>query len=125
MNPNPLTNKDLLTEFYNCMEAGHITEDFAHLLYTLVQRVARSPNFNLHPYIQEMETNAMHHLVERKTWRHFKPEKSDNIFGFYVTIIRNAFAEVTHQKKQERLQACGKPTRDMKRRYERAMQAVA
>ena len=119
-----VTNEMLLAELQRSKEIGRITNNFIRLLSLLVQRFAERRNWVEYKHIDEMHNDAMRYLVERQQCMTFKPELSDNPFGYYTQITNNAFCQVLQRKKKERLIAQGKPDRQMIALYDHAMKVL-
>ena len=72
------------------------------MIMWIAHRYAFPPNivitdYNLH---QEMEEHAI--LMMVKSFYNFKPEKSDNPFGYLVQVTKCAFANVKGKAAHER-----------------------
>ena len=119
-----VTKEDILTEFHKSREVGQITDEFVRLLMLMARRIANNRNYNQYRYYDELIDNAMRHLVERQMCMTYQPECSDNPFGYYTQIIKNAFAQTTCHQKKLSLMERGYPDRTMICLYERAMEVV-
>lgn len=119
-----LTNEDLLAELQTSKEEGRITNEFIRLLSMMVDRLGQRRVCVDYQDWDDMRINAMRHLVERQQCMKFNPEQGNNPFAYYTVIIKNAFVQILHKKKRERLIAQGHPDRLMVSRHDHAMKVV-
>lgn len=97
---NYLNNKDLLAEVISSKERDQMTNKLAHMLQTLCARYGRRGNFANYTYNEDMQAYAMMMLV--RTWRSFKPEKSNNPFAFFTQCVKNSFIQFLNSEKRHR-----------------------
>ena len=97
---NYLNNKDLLAEVIMSKELDQMTNKLAHMLQTLCARYGRRGNFANYTYNEDMQAYAMMMLV--RTWRSFKPEKSNNPFAFFTQCVKNSFIQFLNSEKRHR-----------------------
>lgn len=97
---NYLNNKDLLAETVKSLEQGRMTDTLARMLQTLCARLGTKGNFVNYSYNEDMQGYAM--LMLAKTWKSFKPEKSNNPFAFYTQCIKHSFIQYLNQEKRQR-----------------------
>ena len=97
---NYLNNKDLLAEVIMSKERDQMTNKLAHMLQTLCARYGRRGNFANYTYNEDMQAYAMMMLV--RTWRSFKPEKSNNPFAFFTQCVKNSFIQFLNSEKRHR-----------------------
>lgn len=97
---NYINNKDLLAETIKSLEQGRMTDTLAKMLTMLCARLGTKGNFVNYTYNDDMQGYAMLMLV--RTWKSFKPEKSNNPFAFYTQCIKNSFIQYLNQEKRQR-----------------------
>ncbi len=97
---NYLNNKDLLAEVIMSKEQDQMTDKLARMLMMLCARYGRRGNFANYTYNEDMQAYAMMMLV--RTWRSFKPEKSNNPFAFFTQCVKNSFIQFLNQEKRHR-----------------------
>ncbi len=97
---NYLNNKDLLAEVIMSKEQDQMTDKLARMLMMLCARYGRRANFANYTYNEDMQAYAMMMLV--RTWRSFKPEKSNNPFAFFTQCVKNSFIQFLNQEKRHR-----------------------
>ena len=97
---NYLNNKDLLAEVIKSKDQDKMTDKLAHMLQTLTARYGKKGNWANYTYNDDMQGWAMLQLV--KTWRSFKPEKSNNPFAFFTQCIKHSFIQFLNQEKKQR-----------------------
>ena len=95
-----IKQKEWLYETKASLEAGQMTDELADMLTALVKRFANHPNYCRFTYNEDMQAHAMMALC--KSWQHFNPEKSDNAFAYYVTVIKCAFANFQGKERKQR-----------------------
>jgi len=97
---NYLNNKDILAQVILSKEQEKMTDRLAHMLQTLAARYGKKGNFANYTYNEDMQAYAMLMLV--KTWKSFKPEKSQNPFAFFTQCIKNSFIQFLNQERRQR-----------------------
>lgn len=95
-----IDKKDLLAEVIACKEVDVMSNKLAAMLQLIARKFAQSRNLAGYTYSEDMQAFAMMMLV--KTWRAFKPEKSNNAFAFYTQCIKNSFIQFLNQEKAVR-----------------------
>lgn len=95
-----LSNKVLLEEVKKCKKKGEMSNTLAKMLQTLCDNYGRKGNFVNYSYNEDMRSYAMMSLV--KTWKAFKPEKSNNPFAFFTQCIKHSFIQYLNQEKRQR-----------------------
>ena len=95
-----IDKKELLAEVIGCKEADVMSNKLASMLQLIAKKFAQSRNLAGYTYSEDMQAFAMMMLV--KTWRAFKPEKSNNAFAFYTQCIKNSFIQFLNQEKAVR-----------------------
>lgn len=105
-----INNKDLysalcdyLNKYSECEEQGKTTpripEYVGEAFYLLCERIGRKPNFSRYSYLDEMKSDGMENCVMQI--RSFNPQKSNNPFAYFSTIIHNAFIRRIKKEKQQ------------------------
>ena len=95
-----IDKKELLAEVIGCKEVDVMSNKLASMLQLIAKKFAQSRNLAGYTYSEDMQAFAMLMLV--KTWRAFKPEKSNNAFAFYTQCIKNSFIQFLNQEKAVR-----------------------
>jgi len=95
-----IDKKELLAEVITCKEVDVMSNKLASMLQLIAKKFAQSRNLAGYTYSEDMQAFAMMMLV--KTWRAFKPEKSNNAFAFYTQCIKNSFIQFLNQEKAHR-----------------------
>jgi len=95
-----IDKKELLAEVIGCKEVDVMSNKLASMLQLIAKKFAQSRNLAGYTYSEDMQAFAMMMLV--KTWRAFKPEKSNNAFAFYTQCIKNSFIQFLNQEKAVR-----------------------
>ena len=95
-----IDKKELLAEVIACKELDVMSNKLATMLQLIAKKFAQSRNLAGYTYSDDMQAFAMMMLV--KTWRAFKPEKSNNAFAFYTQCIKNSFIQFLNQEKAHR-----------------------
>ena len=98
---NYLNNKDLLAEVIMSKENDQMTDKLARMLQMLCARYGRRGQFANYTYNEDMQAYAMMMLV--RTWRSFKPEKSNNPFAFFTQCVKNSFIQFLNSEKRHRV----------------------
>ena len=97
---NYLNNKDMLAEVIQSKADDEMTEKLAKMMMMLVSRYGKKGNWANYTYNDDMQAYALMMLV--RTWRSFKPEKSNNPFAFFTQCIKNSFIQFLNQEKRQR-----------------------
>lgn len=123
-----IDKKELLAEVIACKEVDVMSDKLAKMLQLIAKKFAQSRNLAGYTYSDDMQAFAMMMLV--KTWRAFKPEKSNNAFAFYTQCIKNSFIQFLNQEKAHRnvrdkliVAHGGLPSYTYQREYEEKAQA--
>jgi DNA-directed RNA polymerase specialized sigma subunit len=95
-----IDRKELLQNVIDSKAVDEMLTPLATKLQLLTRKYARSGNFVNYTYRDDMQAYAMVMLV--RTWRSFKPEKSNNPFAFYTQCIKNSFKQYLNQEKKHR-----------------------
>jgi Sigma-70 region 2. len=96
---NYINNARLMAELRVCREKQTMTNDFAVMMMTLVERYAKHPDYsNIYSYKEDMQAFAL--MTISKVWGRFDPEKGSNPFAYFTQCIKNAFYQyLNHEKK--------------------------
>lgn len=93
------TNTYLLLLMEESRDRKVITEELAQALYTIAYRVIYKPMYSHFMYRDDMLSDAVEHLC--KSWHKFNPQKSDNPFAYFVTIIYARMSQINYREKSE------------------------
>ena len=97
---NYLNNRDMLAEVIQSKSDDYPTPKLANMFMLLVARYGKKYSYANYTYNDDMQAYALMMLV--KTWRSFKPEKSQNPFAFFTQCIKNSFIQYLNQEKKQR-----------------------
>lgn len=97
---NYINNADLLVQLALSREKDQMTNELVKMFQTLCDRYGSKGNFRDYSYLQDMKAYAMYMLV--RTWRAFKPEKSQNPFAFFTQCIKHSFIQCLNKERNER-----------------------
>lgn len=94
-----VNNKELLEEIKESRKNNRITDELAKMMMKMVKKCASAHNWYFYSYNDEMQSEAL--LFLTKGALKFNPDKSDNPFGYYTTIIQRAFIGYLNKEKQQ------------------------
>ena len=97
---NYLNNRDMLAEVVESKRIDEPTPKLANMFMLLVARYGKKYNYANYTYNDDMQAYALMMLV--KTWRAFKPERSQNPFAFFTQCIKNSFNQFLNLEKKQR-----------------------
>jgi hypothetical protein len=80
---------------------GRITDELAKSYMLLVSRIATKPNFSNYSFIDEMKSYALSVLVSEGL--RFDETRGDNPFGYWTTLVVNAFIRVITQEEKQQM----------------------
>ncbi len=89
-----------MAEVVASKEKDQMSDALATMLILLTKKYATSAKYAGYTFNDDMQAYAMMMLV--RTWRSFKPDKSDNPFAFYTQCIKNSFIQYLNQEKKHR-----------------------
>lgn len=99
-NNHYLSQKELFTEYNNSINAGKCTDKLLVYFRRLAKRI--STTFE---YVNKQDLNAVVEYAVAEAWMKwdtFNPERTNNIFSFYTTMIindmRTHYKEITKGK---------------------------
>jgi len=95
-----VTNKQLLPEIKKSKQQGQMTSELAEMLMLMTRRYAAKSNFSQYSYKEELEGDALVHLV--RVWDQFDEERGSNPFAFYTQCIKNSFNQTLNKEKKQR-----------------------
>lgn len=95
-----VNNKLLLEEFKLSIEKGEMNTRLARMLMLICERYGRKGSYANYSYNTDMQAFAMLNLV--KSWKSFKPEKSNNPFAYFTSCVTNSFLQYLNQEKKHR-----------------------
>jgi DNA-directed RNA polymerase specialized sigma24 family protein len=95
-----IDRKQLMAVVISCKEKDIMSDEFATMLTLLTKKYATSSKYAGYTFNTDMQAYAMMMLV--RTWRSFKPEKSDNPFAFYTQCIKHSFIQYLKNEKKHR-----------------------
>lgn len=95
-----IDRKVLMAEVIASKAEDVMSDKLAALLTLLTQKYATSSKYAGYTFNDDMQAYALMMLV--RTWRSFKPDKSDNPFAFYTQCIKNSFIQYLNQEKKHR-----------------------
>lgn len=89
---------------YSGKEIPKIPDYIGRCILDISTNLARRPNFNGYTYKDEMISDGYEHCI--RYFYNFDPEKSNNPFGYFTTIIYYAFLRrLEAEKKQSRIKS--------------------
>ena len=91
-----LTKEQLFEEYNNCLKVGYCTEKMTSYFEKIARRFSTVYKNN---FGNTTDWNAIVNYAVAEAWfkwQEFNPQKSDNIFSFYTTMIANDMR--THYK---------------------------
>lgn len=97
---NYINNADLLVQLAISREQDQMTNELVKMLRMLCDRYGAKGNFRDYSFNEDMKAYAMYMLV--RTWRAFKPEKSQNPFAFFTQCIKHSFIQCLNKERNER-----------------------
>jgi len=95
-----IDRKVLMAQVIASKEKDQMSDTLAAMLTLLTKKYATSSKYAGYTFNDDMQAYAMMMLV--RTWRSFKPDKSDNPFAFYTQCIKNSFIQYLNQEKKHR-----------------------
>jgi len=95
-----IDRKVLMAAVIASKEKDQMSDTLAAMLTLLTKKYASSSKYAGYTFNEDMQAYAVMMLV--RTWRAFKPDKSDNPFGFYTQCIKNSFNQYLNQEKKHR-----------------------
>lgn len=94
---------DYLNDYSNCIEAKketpRIPDYIGKAFVLLCDRIGTKPNFSGYSYLDEMKGDGIENCVMQV--RSFNPQKSNNPFAYFSTIIHNAFIRRIKKEKRQ------------------------
>ena len=107
---NYINNKDMynalcdyLNKYSECIEqqkeTPRIPDYIGQAFYLLSERIGRKQNFSRYSYLDEMKGDGIENCIMQI--RSFNPQKSNNPFAYFSTIIHNAFIRRIKREKQQ------------------------
>lgn len=96
-----LTNKTLMAELAKCKANQLISPELGRMFLMMTQKYALKPNFRGYSYILDMQAEALKGMMYAAY--KFNPEKSENPFSYFTTIMHNEFLRVLKQEKEHQL----------------------
>jgi DNA-directed RNA polymerase specialized sigma24 family protein len=97
---NYLNNKDLLAATIESLEQDRVSDTLAKMLMLLVERISQKGNFNNYTYLDDMKAYAL--MMHMRTFRSFKPERSNNAFAFFTQCTTNSFIQFLNKERRQR-----------------------
>lgn len=85
----------------NHRQEPRVSEYLGHCFYILCERIATKPNFSGYSYIDEMKGDGMENCIMQV--KSYNPQKSNNAFAYFSTIIHNAFVRRIKREKRQHL----------------------
>lgn len=76
-----------------------ISKYLGECIIELTNRIARKPNFSGYMFLDDMKGDAIETCI--KYMHNFNPDKSDNPFSYFTTIIHNAFVQRIEKEKKQ------------------------
>ena len=95
-----LPNPEMFKEVLKCQETGVISERLGKMYMIMAKRIATKPNFSGYSYKDEMISNGV--VACCAALHKFNPEKSENTFAYYTSIIHNAFIQILNKEQKQR-----------------------
>lgn len=96
-----IDRKELMIEIKRSKDIDDMTPRLTEMLILLTNKYGASPQFAGYTFIEDMKGYAIMMLV--RTWRAFKPEKSDNPFSYYTQCIKSSFIQYLNKEKKHRV----------------------
>lgn len=93
-----LTNKDFLAEIIECKKTGKMSEKLGGMFLKLTKKYASKSCWAGYTYNDDMQSEAMIHIC--RGWLGFDPEKSNNPFAYFTSLIHNAFLQFLKKEKK-------------------------
>lgn len=97
---NYINNADLLVQLELSRQQDQMTNELVKMFQTLCDRYGAKYNWANYSFLEDMKAYAIYMLV--RTWRAFKPEKSQNPFAFFTQCIKHSFIQCLNKEKNER-----------------------
>lgn len=87
----------------NAIEAGtakpQVSKYIGESIFLISNNLAKKPNFSGYTYKQEMISDGIMDCLSAVD--NFNPKKSDNPFGYFTQIAKNAFIRRIHKEKKQ------------------------
>lgn len=94
-----LSNSEMFAEVLKCQENDSISHELGTMFMIMAKRISTKPNFSGYSYKEEMVSNGV--VACCGALHKFDPEKSDNTFAYYTSIIHNAFIQILNKEKRQ------------------------
>jgi hypothetical protein len=97
-------NKEMLAALIEMKETGVIGEDLHLMFYKMAQSIGTKPRFSGYTWIEDMVSDAYLKCCNKAD--KFKPEKTNNPFGYFSTVIIHHFWDaLAGENKQKNIKA--------------------
>jgi DNA-directed RNA polymerase specialized sigma subunit len=94
-----LSNQEMFKEVLKCQSNDQISDSLGKMFMIMSRRIATKPNFSGYSYKDEMIGNGV--VACCAALHKFDPEKSENTFAYYTSIIHNAFIQILNKEKKQ------------------------
>lgn len=94
-----LSNSEMFKEVLKCQENDKLSEELGTMFMIMAKRIATKPNFSGYSYKDEMIGNGV--VACCGALHKFDPNKSENTFAYYTSIIHNAFIQILNKEKKQ------------------------
>ena len=86
-----VSNPYFLKEMIKSKEQGELTPDALKMIYLIAENLTRKKYFKLNEDREDCIQNAM--LDALLYWKSFDPEKSNNPFAYFTSLLTNGLAK--------------------------------
>jgi len=95
-----IKRKELLYEVRKCKKADEMSEKLAKLFIGMVDKIGNSTKYCEYHFLEDMKAHAVMQLT--KSWMKFDPDRFDNAWVYYRTVIICAFSYYLNSERKNR-----------------------
>lgn len=97
-NPHYISNKEFYKEICKCQKEDVCSDKLAQYFITLSVKIANKTNFSGYTFKDEFISESIEACI--KAWKKFDPNKSENPFSYFTTVIQNKIINIIKKFKK-------------------------